>query len=57
MKVLQRKSGWDRIKEPLAGRQSRVRAAVRSGLVGAGALAGLTAVSSAVSSVRGKRDK
>lgn len=57
MKLLQRRSGWDRIKDPLVGRQSRVRAAVRSGLVGAGALAGLTAVSSAVSSVRGKRDK
>lgn len=53
--MFRRKSTWDKVREPLVARTPD-RATVRSGLVAAGAAAGvtlgLTALSSAVSAMR-----
>lgn len=54
MKLIRRKSTWDRLREPVAARVPG-RTTVVSGLLAAGAAAGLTALSSAVSSYRKKK--
>ncbi len=56
MALFRRKSTWDKVKEPLAGRAPD-KATVRSGLLAAGVVAGVTALSSAVSSLRRKKNQ
>lgn len=51
MKLFRKKSAWEKVKAPVAARVPG-RGTVRSGLVAAGTAAGITAVSSAVSSIR-----
>jgi hypothetical protein len=48
MKLFRKKSAWDKVKDPVVARAPTVR----SGLIAAGAAAGLTALSSVVSSIR-----
>jgi len=56
MRLFRRKSTWDRVREPLAARVP-AKATVRGGLLAAGAAVGVTALSSAVSSLRRKKDQ
>jgi len=55
MKLIHRKNRWQRLLEPVAG-AAPGRGAVRSGLVTAGAMAGLTVASAVVSAVRHSKD-
>ena len=55
MRPFRRKSTWDKVKDPIAARAPG-RGTVKSGLLAAGAAVGITAVSSAVSSLRQKKD-
>jgi hypothetical protein len=55
MKLIHRKSRWQRLLEPVAG-ATPGRSVVRSGLVTVGAMAGLTAASAVVSAVRHSKD-
>lgn len=55
MRLIHRKSRWQRLLEPVAG-ASPTRGAVKSGLVTAGAMAGLTLASAVVSAVRHSKD-
>lgn len=55
MKLIHRKSRWQRLLEPVAG-ATPGRGAVRSGLLTAGAMAGVTVASAVVSAVRHSRD-
>jgi hypothetical protein len=52
MKILRRKSTWEKLTDSVAHRTSGKSA--QSGLLAAGAALGLTALSSAVSSIRKK---
>jgi hypothetical protein len=54
--LFRKQSGSDKVLEPLAGRAPR-RATLRSGLLAAGTAAGVTAMSSAVSSYRKKKQQ
>jgi hypothetical protein len=52
MRILRRKSTWEKVTESVAGRAPAK--AAQSGLLAAAAAVGLTAVSSVVSSIRKK---
>lgn len=54
MMPFRRKSTWDKVKDPIASRAPG-KGTVKSGLVAAGAALGITALSSAVSSFREKK--
>jgi crotonobetainyl-CoA:carnitine CoA-transferase CaiB-like acyl-CoA transferase len=55
MKFLSRKNRWQRLLEPVTG-AAPSRGVVKSGLLTAGTMAGLTVVSAVVSAVRHSRD-
>lgn len=55
MRLLHRKSRWQRLVEPVAG-GAQARGAVRSGLVTVGTMAGVTVASAVVSAVRHARE-
>ncbi len=55
MKLIHRKTRWQRLLEPVAGHTS-ARSAVKSGLVGVGTMAGVTVASAVVSAVRHSRE-
>jgi hypothetical protein len=58
MKLIHRKSRWQRLVEPVASAATAPpRAAIRSGLVAVGTAAGLTVASAIVSAVRGPRNQ
>lgn len=54
MRLIHRKSRWQRLLEPVGA--SPTRGAVKSGLVTAGAMAGLTVASAVVSAVRHSKE-
>jgi len=54
MKLIHRKSRWERLIEPVTG--STPPGAVKSGLVTAGTVAGLTVASALVSAIRHSKD-
>jgi hypothetical protein len=54
MRLFRRKSTWDKVKDPIAAR-ALGKGTVRSSLVAVAAAAGVTALSSAVSSFREKK--
>jgi crotonobetainyl-CoA:carnitine CoA-transferase CaiB-like acyl-CoA transferase len=56
MQLLNRKNRWQRLLEPVAG-ASPGRSMVRSGLVTAGTVAGLTVVSAVISALRESKDE
>jgi hypothetical protein len=55
MRLIHRKSRWQRLLEPVAG-ATPPRGAVKSGLVTVGTMAGVTVASAVVSAVRRTKD-
>ncbi len=58
MKLLHRKSKWEQVKEPVVAKAKATAADKRTlhgGLIAVGAAVGVTAVSSAISSLRKKK--